>query len=142
MTLTTHLVMLTCESEHEVPIEYSEDTTKGYILRDEQGRECHNQYPTASYGQIDTSADYRASMFDRENEELLCYTRIDNAYESIMRMESKHPDLVNDELRDIKAQILKFMEDNNLKFEESDFMKQYHGAVFSYNIVEVSKGDS
>lgn len=54
------IVMCECVSEHTVPIEYSSNhTTTGYAFKDDCGNIWHNQYPTAKYGQVDTSTDYK-----------------------------------------------------------------------------------
>ena len=56
-----HLVELTVEQHVKVPYEHApeaEPKCDGFILRDKRGRVWHNQYPTASYGQLSTDADY------------------------------------------------------------------------------------
>jgi hypothetical protein len=51
---------LLCESEHAVPIEWSKDVGEGYVFLDEKtGVRWHNQFPVASYGQMDDSGDRR-----------------------------------------------------------------------------------
>jgi hypothetical protein len=61
------IISLECMEEHEVPVEYSEDTTKGYIFKDQEGRIYHNQYPVASYGQMDTSGDSQVEETDPDD---------------------------------------------------------------------------
>jgi hypothetical protein len=54
-------LQLTVVAHHKVHNEYdekdAEPTCDGFILKDEQGRIWHNQYPRASYGQTTDSAD-------------------------------------------------------------------------------------
>lgn len=56
-------------SHHKVPYLYDDDqipNCDGYLLVDEDGKQWHNQYPYANYGQLDTSSD---SLFFRTQED-------------------------------------------------------------------------
>lgn len=134
MTVTTHLEMLACESEHDVPVDYSQDTAKGYILVDSKQRKAHNQYPSASYGQISNTADFIARIFDKEKGELLELIRIDIAYSDIARLEAKNPESMTQGLRDMKQTMVNFLKEQGLQLVESELMKKYKGHVFSYDI--------
>lgn len=59
---TVEIIDLTVEEHHKVPWEFGTDDDKpydGYVLKDAEGNDWHNQYPTACYGQISTEGDYR-----------------------------------------------------------------------------------
>lgn len=54
--------MLTCISEHQVAAEYDpldEKKYLGYVFVDSEGSTWHNQYPTATFGQLHDDADTR-----------------------------------------------------------------------------------
>lgn len=55
------IIKVCCEEYHPVRYEFDADDAEpkyqGFIFRDEEGTVYHNQYPRASYGQIDDSAD-------------------------------------------------------------------------------------
>ena len=56
--LKTELIRLTVIEHHKVPGEWSAALEyDGYILQDENGARWYNQYPYASYGQLDDSYD-------------------------------------------------------------------------------------
>lgn len=56
---------LECISEHDVPDSWSGEVKhKGYRFKDTDGNLWVNQYPTASYGQLDDSADWKVSISD------------------------------------------------------------------------------
>ena len=49
---------LTCKEHHKVPGDWDDEKKyDGFIFVDEDGAQWNNQYPVASYGQIDTSRD-------------------------------------------------------------------------------------
>lgn len=49
-----------CIEHVQVPVEYSDSKTDGYrfALENDEPNEFHNQFPTASYGQLSTETDY------------------------------------------------------------------------------------
>ena len=56
--LKTELIRLTVVEHHKVPGEWSDALEyDGYVLRDDNGALWYNQYPYASYGQLDDSYD-------------------------------------------------------------------------------------
>lgn len=55
-----HVEMLTCIEHHRVPDAHDpegERTCDGFIFKDNEGNLWYNQYPHASYGQLDDSGD-------------------------------------------------------------------------------------
>jgi hypothetical protein len=64
------VVALTCEEHHKVGDGYSEEKKcDGFVFGDEQQASWYNQYPEASYGQIDTSNDWIVRK-EREAEDI------------------------------------------------------------------------
>jgi hypothetical protein len=56
--LVNEIIVATCISEHTVPINFDKIRTGiGYIFKDQHGRTWYNQYPTASYGQLNDTND-------------------------------------------------------------------------------------
>ena len=56
--LKTEVIRLTVIEHHKVPGEWSDALEyDGYVLQDENGARWYNQYPYASYGQLDDSYD-------------------------------------------------------------------------------------
>jgi hypothetical protein len=57
---------LTVKEHHKVRSEWQEETEEatcdGFILADKEGNRFHNQYPTASYGQVTDTADRRFNL--------------------------------------------------------------------------------
>lgn len=73
------LEMLECAEHHKVRSSHEDETAEptcdGFIFKNMKTREnWHNQYPTASYGQISTDADQRAhrsyEYFDKETSDV------------------------------------------------------------------------
>lgn len=131
---------LTCESEHDVEIDYSDDKTKGYIFKDEDGNEYHNQYPRASYGQMSNRGDYEClAIVDGE---LIHYAKAESVYSDIKRSLFKFPNRkIDDYLKSLISEIEKEVGKAGLKFVESEFMIKYKSengdpVVFSYDLVE------
>ena len=67
------LMSATCIEHHKVPTEWdAEPSNDGFVFAetegDSVGRQWHNQYPRASYGQLDDSNDYRISIVGMINE--------------------------------------------------------------------------
>ncbi|QIG72632.1 hypothetical protein EVB97_074 [Rhizobium phage RHph_Y65] len=64
--------MLEVTEHHKVPIEYSDATTDGFILKEVKGSEIdriwYNQYPTAHYGQISTDNDWMVNRHLTDDE--------------------------------------------------------------------------
>lgn len=58
--------------EHQSPVEYSEDgaTAPGYVLRDQNGKVWHNQYPQAHFGQISDKANWIAHRHFESRDEI------------------------------------------------------------------------
>lgn len=139
MTIATHLQMLKCESEHDVPIDYTnQETAKGYVFVDENQRRAHNQYPSASYGQMSNTADFVASIFDKEKGEIIELIRIDIAYADIVRMEAKQPQSITQGMLDVKQKMVNFLKEQGLQFVESELMQKYKDCMFCYDIEPIS----
>lgn len=69
------VVNLTCVSEHAVAWDQDpkgEKNNKGYLFTDDAGNKWANQYPTASYGQLDDSADRVVRRHFETSELLVC----------------------------------------------------------------------
>lgn len=65
--VSSEIVYLTVKEHHKVPLSYDQSgelSCDGYILETSDGERWFNQYPHASYGQLDDSADRH---FHREN---------------------------------------------------------------------------
>lgn len=76
------LIRLEVIEEHEVPDAYDPDSgnsSVGYVLKDDQGRIWHNQYPLAHYGQLSDEGNRTFSRRADTNEEA---TEILNSGES------------------------------------------------------------
>lgn len=63
------IIQLTCVEHHKVKWGYAEDipenyTSDGYVFKDGDGYRWLNQYPTADFGQIDDSANWKVHMED------------------------------------------------------------------------------
>ena len=69
------VVNITCVSEHAVAWDQDpkgEKNNKGYLFTDDAGNKWANQYPTASYGQLDDSADRIVIRYFETPELLIC----------------------------------------------------------------------
>lgn len=132
---------LTCESEHDVDIDYSNDKTKGYIFRDEDGNKYHNQYPSASYGQMSNRGDWECMGIVEGK--LIHYSSVDFVYSDIKRSLFKFPNpQIDDFLKNRASEIEAELEKVGLKLVESEFMIKYKDengdpVAFSYNLVEI-----
>lgn len=67
------IIQLTCEEHHKVKWDYAEDvpesyTSDGYVFKDKDGRRWLNQYPSASFGQLDDSANWKVHLKDYGDE--------------------------------------------------------------------------
>lgn len=63
------MVVLTCTEEHAVTNGGSEEKDcKGYFFKDQDGNAWVNQYPTASYGQLDDTADGYVRRWFKDDE--------------------------------------------------------------------------
>lgn len=73
--LGVKFIELTVTEHHKVNWEHDEASTPpqcdGYILTDANGVEYVNQYPMATYGQVDTSADHHFSRRFASSEEMV-----------------------------------------------------------------------
>jgi hypothetical protein len=86
------LLMLTCAEHHKVTDGYSDQLDcDGFVFTDDNGVKWNNQYPSASYGQLDTSADYVVRCTVKEEgtkrkvaTDLCAY--LDNVYRGIRDM--------------------------------------------------------
>lgn len=87
--------MLQVTEHHKVPIHWAdrEDLrADGFLLKDAEGKEWRNQYPTAGYGQLDDSNDWRFWLYDPNTPGRLAAMNsaalfIENQYEQLRRME-------------------------------------------------------
>ncbi|OXX45122.1 hypothetical protein B9J93_11855 [Vibrio sp. V17_P4S1T151] len=131
-TESTEIVYLTCISEHDVPHEYDESQlAKGYIFKkDDCEHDFHNQYPTASYGQVSTFGDWVASAFyeTESGYEEQEYFSVSEALNSIERF-GKNGEALPEYLSKIKSIMLKSLEENGFKLEETDFSKRHSQAI-------------
>lgn len=127
-TVDTKIVMLTCVSEHDVPIEYSDNMAKGYFFVDPDGVELKNQYPTASYGQMSDTADYLAIGFIKDedgNDDIIHYYCLKQAISSLDRLQRKYPESYTESMKSLFDEILTFIKENNLKLEYSVFKEDF-----------------
>lgn len=138
----TNLVLLECVSEHDVPIAYQDDSTaKGYIFKSDDGKiEYHNQFPTASYGQMSTTSDYIASAIVEIDgqEELSQLISVNHALEDILRLEIKYPDMVTDTTKEMKLKMIDFVTESGFKLNHASFVEGYR----DFRILKLIDSDS
>ncbi len=141
-TVGVEIEYLTCESEHDVPLEYREDeTAKGYIFtKDNFEHKFHNQYPYASYGQASTYGDWIVSSFYETDDGVKEqeYISARSELNSIDR-HSKNNSPLPEYLAEIKELILTSLTDNGFKLEETDISKKFSKGIGykSWKIVPV-----
>lgn len=76
--LAIELLELTCEKHERVAGEWDDEVQyDGFIFRDADGKEWHNQYPRAAYGQLDDSQDWIVRSAEVTDENL--FTKFDDA---------------------------------------------------------------
>lgn len=87
--------MLQVTEHHKVPNHWGDKEdlcSDGFLLKDVEGKEWRNQYPTASYGQMDDSNDWRFWFHDPNSHGRLAAMNsaalfIEGQYEQLRRME-------------------------------------------------------
>lgn len=104
---------LTVTEQHEVAWDQDPEGKKeytGYLLTDSDGKVWSNQYPTASYGQMDTSADVMFRRYSEDpntfrSEDFRLYRDVESVYDKITEGISvlSHSD---DERDNVKAGLL------------------------------------
>lgn len=83
------IIKAVCESEHTVPVAYSEDrTTTGYLFNVD-GAVYHNQYPVAYYGQMSDVADRTIHRLNESADELFDYLLLNSAIDELYNMQTR-----------------------------------------------------
>lgn len=79
----------TCVEHHKVPGEWDDEVKyDGYVFHDKDGKRWNNQYPRASYGQLDDSNNWRiwpTEESDRQPDKLYYMTTLDSYLENVLR---------------------------------------------------------
>lgn len=132
-----HFKKLVCKEHHRVPGSWDDEVKyDGFIFSETvDGKETlfNNQYPRASYGQLDDSADWK--IID-EHEDFVCYQDAEKVLESLLRgvkeLKDKEPDWAKS-IQDHYDQLLKLIDEQgfNVVVKPHEFKRKY-GTVDSY----------
>lgn len=110
--ISIHLELLTCAEHHKVPNAYDESKPPvldcdGFIFTNPSTNETwHNQYPSASYGQLTDTANYLVTVdCDREVVESQWETRVFQMEDGLYRLAQVHRGIfqLQNELEKVKA---------------------------------------
>lgn len=138
--LNNEIIVATCLSEHDVPVEYYEadgNTAKGYIFSDQHGRIWYNQYPKAGYGQIDDSADRMLILHDENISNLDSYK---NQVKADFSKSFNDKDLIHDwyffnrpvTLGSFVSNVFRFIIRNNETRRSDDYIRMQCNSLESY----------
>ena len=132
-----NILPLTCIEHHRVPGEWDDKIEHdGFVFQDEQGQRWANQYPRASYGQLDDSQDRMVHRYlnKAEQDSVLNKNGGDGPsrqeIDILMRNYTDATTVLQTLLRGIEYSDLEESQKQSLKDHQEDLIKRIHDTGF------------